>query len=835
MALLAFLIFCTFYQALPGSEAAFNDVVFPDSRSRLAAGWVPVAQCRADCFNAFGWNFGQTTLVKCNSVDVCFTCWQDCACNYMKPFPLWYQCSLPSSCYAGCRRALAFYADHPNGTGSLASADNSSAPTWTLLSTAKIYDNVTLAINNTLVDSDGRPYSETGHLIFSVSYYDGRRWIQLTQATNFVETANVALSAPECMNGCRMHAVATNSSAILAESFFSYIASRVVRVPFNYTIKTADDSSLSITLNLLPLSLNSSSSSDSTYQLFWTQKAADSGFQNANISGEFKTLDMNPQSPEVEISSLLYNTVYNATVVHNTPTSSIRYEYQFVTPVCQEPDSEGLFCKDTAYTTRTRTGQSDVQTTAVVIGGTVLTLAVGILFYFLLRRYRRRHNAKEGAETRLMGSVSMSALTERRVVQWIPPPPSDTELINPNFSEIIPGKFSATGHYLVTEGFFKSFHVAVKSLSRCRDDKEKTQCMKGLLAEVAGLTAVRNHTGFVRLLGTAAAKWVPSILTQYEAGSFPLDTFLRKIYRDHKVVGSTEDGVAYLSPGGFGIPGTGFMKRLTGMDMMQMALDVASGLAYLNSRKIIHGSFCANNVLVNADFRTKIHGLSSVSFLAETNRSVQYDGRYNQWMPLEVLRQRAAGVGMKTDVWSFGVFLWEMLTLGSFPYAFKTAEILIQFLAAGRRLEQSPLCSNDVYDFMLSCWNEDISRRPSMLSVHEQLVKAVSRQAFGGMIALDKVAELEELVDVTGSVSSSRAYAADDEEDDIPNDMDDDVFESVNDSVGKFSGVPKSVSQENLVVGGSAKTTPIGSLQRVRNKFGSLRKGSTSSRDRSSI
>ena len=68
---------------------------------------------------------------------------------------------------------------------------------------------------------------------------------------------------------------------------------------------------------------------------------------------------------------------------------------------------------------------------------------------------------------------------------------------------------------------------------------------------------------------------------------------------------------------------------------------------------------------------------------------------------------------LKSDIWSFGVVLWEMMSLGANPYSDLTVDQHFVFLRDGKRLQRPPNCSQEIYSIMLQCWNEEPLNRPA--------------------------------------------------------------------------------------------------------------------------
>uniref|UniRef100_A0A914EST5 Protein kinase domain-containing protein n=1 Tax=Acrobeloides nanus TaxID=290746 RepID=A0A914EST5_9BILA len=102
-----------------------------------------------------------------------------------------------------------------------------------------------------------------------------------------------------------------------------------------------------------------------------------------------------------------------------------------------------------------------------------------------------------------------------------------------------------------------------------------------------------------------------------------------------------------------------------------------------------------------------------------------------KWMPIEGLKM--IEFSEKTDVWSFGVLLYEMFSIGLQPYHVIeasrghqfTQEGLLEYLQEGGRLEQPQLCPKEVYTLMMSCWKENPQNRPSFQEIREELERMI--------------------------------------------------------------------------------------------------------------
>ena len=93
-----------------------------------------------------------------------------------------------------------------------------------------------------------------------------------------------------------------------------------------------------------------------------------------------------------------------------------------------------------------------------------------------------------------------------------------------------------------------------------------------------------------------------------------------------------------------------------------------------------------------------------------------------KWMALESLQEQY--YDSQSDVWSYGILLWEIMTYGEQPYPnIMSAEELYNYLIGGQRMEKPPYCSLDIYKLMRQCWHFDATARPTFSEIVENLDK----------------------------------------------------------------------------------------------------------------
>lgn len=154
----------------------------------------------------------------------------------------------------------------------------------------------------------------------------------------------------------------------------------------------------------------------------------------------------------------------------------------------------------------------------------------------------------------------------------------------------------------------------------------------------------------------------------------------------------------------------------------RFALESAQGMDYLSRNSIIHRDLAARNCLLDESLKLKIadFGLSkhidnayenSECYVVQTQHHLPF-----RWMAPESLKTRTFNI--KTDIWSYGVLLWEITTRGRHPYGtIKTTEELITFLDNNNRLPKPVRCSPDLYVKMMECWSDLPSDRPSFFAL----------------------------------------------------------------------------------------------------------------------
>ncbi|XP_076014086.1 melanoma receptor tyrosine-protein kinase-like isoform X2 [Genypterus blacodes] len=146
--------------------------------------------------------------------------------------------------------------------------------------------------------------------------------------------------------------------------------------------------------------------------------------------------------------------------------------------------------------------------------------------------------------------------------------------------------------------------------------------------------------------------------------------------------------------------------------LLNWCVQIAKGMNYLEDHHLVHRDLAARNVLVKTPHHVKITDFGLAKLLTADEKEYHADGGKVpiKWMALESILQWT--YTHQSDVWSYGVTVWELMTFGSKPYDGILASDITSVLERGERLPQPPICTIDVYMIMVKCWMIDPSSRP---------------------------------------------------------------------------------------------------------------------------
>ncbi|XP_059121833.1 fibroblast growth factor receptor 2 isoform X5 [Peromyscus eremicus] len=244
--------------------------------------------------------------------------------------------------------------------------------------------------------------------------------------------------------------------------------------------------------------------------------------------------------------------------------------------------------------------------------------------------------------------------------------------------------------------------VAVKMLKDDATEKD----LSDLVSEMEMMKMIGKHKNIINLLGACTQDGPLYVIVEYASKGN-----LREYLRARRPPGMEYSYDINRVP----------EEQMTFKDLVSCTYQLARGMEYLASQKCIHRDLAARNVLVTENNVIKIADFG----LARDINNIDYykkttNGRLPvKWMAPEALFDRV--YTHQSDVWSFGVLMWEIFTLGGSPYPGIPVEELFKLLKEGHRMDKPANCTNELYMMMRDCWHAVPSQRPTFKQLVEDL------------------------------------------------------------------------------------------------------------------
>ncbi|XP_023367420.1 fibroblast growth factor receptor 2 isoform X6 [Otolemur garnettii] len=244
--------------------------------------------------------------------------------------------------------------------------------------------------------------------------------------------------------------------------------------------------------------------------------------------------------------------------------------------------------------------------------------------------------------------------------------------------------------------------VAVKMLKDDATEKD----LSDLVSEMEMMKMIGKHKNIINLLGACTQDGPLYVIVEYASKGN-----LREYLRARRPPGMEYSYDINRVP----------EEQMTFKDLVSCTYQLARGMEYLASQKCIHRDLAARNVLVTENNVMKIADFG----LARDINNIDYykkttNGRLPvKWMAPEALFDRV--YTHQSDVWSFGVLMWEIFTLGGSPYPGIPVEELFKLLKEGHRMDKPANCTNELYMMMRDCWHAVPSQRPTFKQLVEDL------------------------------------------------------------------------------------------------------------------
>ncbi len=238
----------------------------------------------------------------------------------------------------------------------------------------------------------------------------------------------------------------------------------------------------------------------------------------------------------------------------------------------------------------------------------------------------------------------------------------------------------------------------MKTLPHYADDFAKSQ----FLQEINIMKTLGIHDHIVSMLGCITTDGPVCLIVEF-CSSGDLLQFLRT-----KKNSSDSDPI--------------FVDRL-----LSFAWQIADGLDYIISKGYVHRDVAARNVLVHDDHIAKVGDFGLCRFTDKDDAYISQGGRLPvKWMAIECLKYYEFTPA--SDVWAYGVLLFELISLGAVPYADLHSGYMEEYLTQGNRMTKMEGCPENLYQIMLQCWKENPKDRPGFEELRD-IIKQMLEEA----------------------------------------------------------------------------------------------------------
>ncbi|KAH0504608.1 Ephrin type-B receptor 1 [Microtus ochrogaster] len=267
--------------------------------------------------------------------------------------------------------------------------------------------------------------------------------------------------------------------------------------------------------------------------------------------------------------------------------------------------------------------------------------------------------------------------------------PNCTLAVSGEFGEVYKGRLKLPGK--------REIYVAIKTLKAGYSEKQR----RDFLSE-ASIMGQFDHPNIIRLEGVVTKSRPVMIITEFmENGA--LDSFLRQ-----------NDG------------------QFTVIQLVGMLRGIAAGMKYLSEMNYVHRDLAARNILVNSNLVCKVSDFGLSRYLQDDTSDPTYTSSLGGKIPVRWTAPEAIAYRKFTsasDVWSYGIVMWEVMSFGERPYWDMSNQDVINAIEQDYRLPPPMDCPAALHQLMLDCWQKDRNSRPRFAEIVNTLDKMIRNPA----------------------------------------------------------------------------------------------------------
>merc|ERR1711935_90181 len=260
--------------------------------------------------------------------------------------------------------------------------------------------------------------------------------------------------------------------------------------------------------------------------------------------------------------------------------------------------------------------------------------------------------------------------------------------------------------------------VAIKTLKNEMNLEDNNKNTKDLINEFKTMWGYGRHENLIGLVGICATHKPYWLVMEYCAKGALRDLLQNKRPSSGTIQTHCQEGTE-----------SDYDRQLSLVDLISMVRQIAVGMRYLEEKCCIHRDLATRNILVTQNLACKISDFGLARNVDETNYIYTMASQPApaakflpwRWMSIETLEQNIFTTA--SDVWSFGVVMWEIFAFGMTPYMTLENEEILKFLQKAKRLDRPKYATPELYRIMQDCWHVSPSSRPTFRSISEDAEK----------------------------------------------------------------------------------------------------------------